>query len=215
MHRTEFLSLACMWLLPHCHPFSSEIHPVTFYHESSRRFSNNIPPSFWPTYQTLQSYTERQSWKPAHVQAHKEGQLLSRCYRKQQLREQEWSRGWGGEKILHCRGMGLKENTAQAPDVETPCTHTSTHTNKCKHTQWHTYKNKQMGKGSGNEGHKPALGAPLGVFWLVARAHFLSLLAVPKMSKHKMSRRANETVCVFMSVNESEWDMLNVREKAV
>lgn len=70
----------------------------------------------------------------------------------------------GGEKILHCMGMGLKENTAQTPDVETPCTHTSTHTNKCKHTQWHTYKNKQMGKGGGNEGHKPALGAPLGVF---------------------------------------------------
>lgn len=123
--------------------------------------------------------------------------------------------GGGGEKILHCMGMGLKENTAQTPDVETPCTHTSTHTNKCKHTQWHTYKNKQMGKGGGNEGHKPALGAPLGVFWLVARAHFLSLLAVPKMSKHKMSRRANETVCVSMSVNESEWDTLNVREKAV
>lgn len=137
-----------MWLLPHCHPFSSEIHPVTFYHESSRRFSNNIPPSFWPTYQTLQSYTERQSWKPAHVQAHKEGQLLSRCYRKQQLREQEWSRGGGvGEKILHCMGMGLKENTAQTPDVETPCTHTSTHTNKCKHTQWHTYtKTNRWGK---------------------------------------------------------------------
>lgn len=98
-----------MWLLPHCHPFSSEIHPVTFYHESSRRFSNNIPPSFWPTYQTLQSYTERQSWKPAHVQAHKEGQLLSRCYRKQQLREQEWSRGWGGgRKDFALHGNGPK-----------------------------------------------------------------------------------------------------------
>lgn len=32
------------------------------------------------------------------------------------------------------------------------------------HTMAHIYKNKQMGKGGGNEGHKPALGAPLGVF---------------------------------------------------
>lgn len=55
--------------------------------------------------------------------------------------------GGVGEKILHCMGMGLKENTAQTPDVETPCTHTSTHTNKCKHTQWHTYtKTNRWGK---------------------------------------------------------------------
>lgn len=54
-------------------------------------------------------------------------------------------------------GMGPKENTAQTPDVETPCTHTQTQT----HT--HTHLDTQIGKGGGNEGHKAALGAPLGV----------------------------------------------------
>lgn len=152
MHRTEFLEFKllhcddCMWLLPHCHPFSSEIHPVTFYRESSRRFSSNIPPSFWPTYQTLQSYTERKSWKPAHVQAHKEGNFCLAVTGNSSLGSRSGV-GGVGEKILHCMGMGLKENTAQTPDVETPCTHTSTHTNKCKHTQWHTYtKTNRWGK---------------------------------------------------------------------
>lgn len=50
--------------------------------------------------------------------------------------------GGVGEKILHCMGMGLKENTAQTPDVETPCTHTQacTQTNASTHNGTHIQK---------------------------------------------------------------------------
>lgn len=73
---------------------------------------------------------------------------MSRSYRKRGLTDRGERGEGGGEKISQSMGMGPKENTAQTPDVETPCTHT------------HIYINTKIESEGGNEGHKAA---PLGV----------------------------------------------------
>lgn len=55
--------------------------------------------------------------------------FLSRSYRKRRLEEEEGSlEEEGGGVNQQSMGMGPKKNTAQTPDVETPCSHTHTHT---------------------------------------------------------------------------------------
>lgn len=64
-------------------------------------------------------------------------------------------------------GIGLKKNTTQTPDVETPCTHT--------HTQSHAHKGTQMRLG-GNEDHKaPPLACRDWLVWSSGEIQMLAL----------------------------------------
>lgn len=78
-------------------------------------------------------------------------------------------------------GMGPKENTAQTPDVETPCTHTA-----------HIYKDTQLGKGGGNQDHKVAHLACCD--WLVCNSGELSFFAIffNKRTKDKETKCLQE-----------------------
>lgn len=123
----------CMWLPPLSqHPSCYILSLVSLW-----EFGHRNPAPGSPTYQTLEKHTQQLGSQLTCTYTRR-ANFLSRSCRKQRLKEEEGSlEKQGGENISLSMGMGLKENTAQTPDVETPCTQ---HANTNPHTHLYKYK---------------------------------------------------------------------------